>query len=172
MAFDAYLQLGTVPGESADKQFGGTAGWIDVISFTYGVSQSGSASSQGGLSAGKSNFQDFTFTQKVHFGSPEMFLTCANGKVHKAAHFVCRKAGETPQVYLQIKMEQVMITSVTTQGAGGPDEIPTETVSMTAEKLAVWYGQQDENNKIKADKATGWDQKKNEQWNGHGLKKF
>jgi type VI secretion system protein ImpC len=53
-----------------------------------------------------------------------------------------------------------------------PSEIPTETVSMTAEKLAVWYGQQDENNKIKADKATGWDQKKNEQWNGHGLKKF
>lgn len=172
MAFDAYLQIGTIMGESNDGQFKGADKWIDVMSFTYGVTQTGSASSQGGMSAGKANFQDFTFTQKVHIGSPGMFLMCANGKVHDTAHFVARKAGEKPQVFLQIKMEKVMITSVSCAAGAGVDEIPTETVSLTAEKMAVWYGRQDSYNTITADVSTGWDQKKNEAWTGHGLKKF
>lgn len=171
MAFDGFLKLGTVKGESQDDTFKGSSGWIDVLSFTYGVTQTGSASSQGGLTAGKANFQDFTFTQKVHIGSPEIFLTCSNGKVHEEAWFVARKAGETPQVFLQIKMKNVLITSVTSQGAGGPDEIPTETVSLTAEMLAVWYGKQDAKGKIDAETATGWDQKKAVKWEGHSLKK-
>lgn len=169
MAFDGFLKIGTIKGESQDSSFAGSKNWIDVLSFTYGVTQSGSASSQGGLTAGKANFQDFTFTQKVHIGSPEMFLTCSNGKVHEEAWFVARKAGETPQVFLQIKMKNVLITSVTSQGAGGPDEIPTETVSMTAEMLAVWYGQQDAKGQIASNIATGWDQKKAVKWDGHGL---
>lgn len=164
MAFDGFLKIGKIPGESNDNDFAGSKNWIDVLSFTYGVTQSGSASSQGGMTAGKANFQDFTFTQKVHKGSPEMFFTSANGAVHDEAWFVARKAGETPQVFMQIKMKNVLITSVTTQGAGGPDEIPTETVSLTAEMLSVWYGPQDSKGKITSGIAKGWDQKKAISW--------
>jgi len=161
MAFDAFLKLTDIKGESQDTKYG-SGQWIDILSFTYGVTQGGSASSQGGLTAGKANFQDFTFTQKVHIGSPELFIRACNGKTIDEAHFVARKAGgDNPEVFLQIKMKNVLVTSVTTQGAGGPDEIPTETISLTAEMLGVWYGQQNEKNKIIADVGKGWNQKKN-----------
>lgn len=170
MAFDAYLKIGDIPGESNDDTFKGASCWIDVLSFTYGVTQTGSASSQGGMAAGKANFQDFTFTQKIHKGSPLMFKSCASGKVYPEAWFLARKAGDKPQTYLQVKLKNVMITSVTAQGAGGPDEIPTETVAMTAEMMAVWYAPQKSDGSLDTGQAFGWDQKKNTAWDSSGLK--
>ncbi len=144
MAFDAFLMVKGIQGEATDDKYNGKKeGWIDVLSFTYGVTQTGSASSQGGLTAGKANLQDFTFTQKVHIGSPEMFIRSCTGKICDEVKFVARKAGGDKQLdFLKINMKNVLITSVTSQGAGGPDEIPTETVSMTCEEMEVWYAEQ------------------------------
>jgi type VI secretion system secreted protein Hcp len=145
MAFDAFLKIDGVQGEATDKTYNGKqkGGWIDVLSFTYGVTQTGAASTSGGLTAGKANLNDFTFTQKVHIGSPEIFIRCATGKVSKTVNFVARKAGGDAQLdFLKIDMINVLITSVSSQGSGGPDEIPTETVSMTCEEMKIFYAEQ------------------------------
>jgi len=162
MAFDSFLKIDGVKGESMDSVYAGAAGWIDILSFTYGVTQTGSASSQGGLTAGKANLQDFTFTQKVHIGSPEMFIRCCTGKYCKNANMIARKAaGAKAMEFLKIDMDNVLITSVTAQGAGGPDEIPTETVALTAEQMSVYYAEQKEDGTKKSDKKVTFNQKKN-----------
>lgn len=162
MAFDAFLTIKGVKGESMDSKYKGSDGWIDVLSFTYGVTQTGAASTGGGLSAGKANLQDFTFTQKIHIGSPEMFIRCCTGKTSEEAHFVARKAGgDAPMDFLKIDMKNILITSVTTQGQGGPDEIPTESVAMTCEEMKLWYGEQDEKGKVKQSLDVTFNQKQN-----------
>ncbi len=162
MAFDAYLMIKGVQGESQDNKYNGKEGWIDVLSYSYGVTQTGAASSGGGLSAGKAQLQDFTFTQKVHIGSPEIFIRCCTGKTSEEAHFAARKAGgDNPLDFLKIDMKNVLVTSVTSQGAGGPDEIPTETVAMTCEEMTVWYQEQDEKGKGKRNKGVTFNQKLN-----------
>lgn|SRR5262245_33423074 len=144
MAIDAFLKIEGVQGESMDQQYNGKkANWIDVLSYTYGVTQTGAASTQGGLTAGKANLQDFTFTQKVHIGSPELFIRCCTGKVCKDAAFVGRKAAGDKQLdFLKIDMKMVLITSVNSQAGGGQDEIPTETISMTCEEMKIFYCEQ------------------------------
>ena len=59
MAFDAFLKIDGVPGESTDDKH---KDWIEVLSYSTGVSQksSGSASTAGGASAERADFQDFS----------------------------------------------------------------------------------------------------------------
>ena len=50
MAFDAFLEIKTIPGESTDDKHGN---WIELLSFNHGVAQqtSGSVSSGGSRTA-------------------------------------------------------------------------------------------------------------------------
>ena len=48
------------------------------------------------------------------------------------------KAGEHPVEYVKIKMEDVLITSVSTGGSGGEDRL-TENVSLNFAKVSVDY---------------------------------
>jgi type VI secretion system secreted protein Hcp len=61
MAFDAFIKIKDIDGESTDEQH---KDWIEVISFNHGVSQqvSTTASSAGGASAERASFREFQFT--------------------------------------------------------------------------------------------------------------
>lgn len=159
MAVDAYLKIEGVTGESMDQ---GHEKWIDVLSFGYGVTQTGAASSGGGLTAGKANLNEFTFTQKVHFGSPEMFIRCCTGKVSKTVNFVVRKSGgEKALDFLKIDMVNCLITKVETQGGSSGDEIPTENIAMTAEEMKIFYQVQKEDGGGGASTSVTFNQKLN-----------
>ena len=58
MAFDAFLKIATIPGESTDDKH---KDWIEVLSYSWGVSQqtSGSRSSGGAASAAAGRFPGF-----------------------------------------------------------------------------------------------------------------
>ena len=139
MAVDMFIKIDPVDGESRDKTH---AKDIDVLAWSWGISNSGSAHVGGGAGAGKCNIQDISFTKWVDSATPKLALACCDGKHFKDATLVVRKAGEKPVEYLKIKVEEVLITSISTGGSGGEDRL-TENVTLNFAKVSLDYVPQD-----------------------------
>ena len=139
MAVDMFLDIeGEINGESQDAKHKNE---IDVLAWSWGVSQSGSFHVGGGGGAGKANFQDISVTKWIDKSSPILMLYCANGDHFKSAKLTVRKAGKKPLEYLIITMKKVLITSVSTGGSGGEDRL-TENMTMNFAQVEVKYTEQ------------------------------
>ena len=138
MAMDMFIKIGTLKGESVDKTH---VGEIDVLAWSWGVSNSGSAHVGGGAGAGKANVQDLSFTKYIDKSSPDLMLAACNGKHYDSALLTVRKAGEKPLEYLKITMTELMVTSVSTGGSGGEDRL-TENVTLNFAKVKFQYTEQ------------------------------
>lgn len=139
MAVDMFIKIGTVAGESRDKTHKGD---IDVLAWSWGCSNSGTAHTGGGGGAGKANVQDLSFTKYVDKASPTLILASLKGTHFEEATLVVRKAGDTPLEYLKITLTEVLVTSVSTGGSGGEDRL-TENVSLNFAKIKYAYQPQD-----------------------------
>ena len=120
MAIDYFLKLDGVKGESQDATY---QDQIDVLSWSWGMSQSGSVHSGGGAGSGKVSVQDISLTKPIDVSSPTLHLFCANGKHIAKGSLICRKAGENPLEYLKLEFEELMVTSAQTGGSGGEDRL-------------------------------------------------
>jgi len=150
MAVDMFMKIKDIKGESADDKHKGE---IDVLAWSWGMSQSGTAHLGGGAGSGKVSVQDLSFTKYVDTASTALMLACCNGKHFAEALLTVRKAGENPVEYIQIKMEEVLIAAVSTGGSGGEDRL-TEHVTLNFAKVAVDYTAQDEKGKAKSPPAS------------------
>ena len=108
MASDIFAKIGDIKGESTDDKHKDE---IDVLSYSWGVTQTGTLAFGGGAGAGKAQFSDFNFTTNVSKASPVLFLSCATGEHIKEATITVRKAGKGQQEYLILKMSDVLISS-------------------------------------------------------------
>ena len=141
MALDMFINMGDkIKGESRDK-VQGPKGDIDILAWSWGMSQSGTTHTGGGGGAGKANFQDISFTKWVDLSSAKLALACCNGKHYPEATLTVRKAGENPLEYLVITLSEVMITSYQTGGSGGEDRL-TENVTLNFAKVKFDYKKQ------------------------------
>lgn len=139
MAVDMFLDIeGEISGEAQDAKHKKE---IDVLAWSWGMSNSGSFHVGGGGGSGKANFQDLSVTKWVDVASPILQLYCANGDHFTKAVLVCRKAGKKPLEYIKITMEKVMVTSVSTGGSGGEDRL-TENISLNFANVKYEYVQQ------------------------------
>jgi type VI secretion system secreted protein Hcp len=77
MAFDAFLKIEGIDGESLEKNHKDE---IEIESFSWGATQQGASSHGTGAGAGKVSMQDFHFVMRHNSASPTLFLFCANGK--------------------------------------------------------------------------------------------
>jgi type VI secretion system secreted protein Hcp len=140
MAVDMFIKIDGIKGESKDKAHKDE---IDVLAWSWGISQSGTLHAGGGAGAGKANFQDVSFTKWIDKASPELMLACASGKHIKNAVLVVRKAGgDKPLEYLKYTLEPVMVTSLSTGGSGGEDRL-TENVTLNFGTVKVEYDEQE-----------------------------
>jgi type VI secretion system secreted protein Hcp len=140
MAVDIFLKLDGVTGESQDSTHKNE---IDVLSWSWGMSQSGTTHMGGGGGSGKVSVQDLSLTKYLDASSPTLQKFCANGKHVATATLTVRKAGENPLEYLKIDLEEIIISSVSTGGSGGEDRL-TENVSLNFKKFHTTYTPQDE----------------------------
>lgn len=158
MAYDMTFKIEGIKGESKTKDH---AEEIDVLAWTWGMSQSGTFHAGGGGGAGKVNIQDISFTKWVDKASPELMLACSNGKHIPSAVLTVRKAGEKPLDYVVITLEKLLVSSVSTGGSGGEDRL-TENVTLNFTKVKVEYQEQDEKGGPKGGKVTyAWDIEQN-----------
>jgi type VI secretion system secreted protein Hcp len=115
----------------------------------------------GGAGAGKVNVHDLIFTKWVDSATPKLALACCSGKHFKAAVLVVRKAGDKPVEYLKIKMDVVMVTSLSTGGCGGEDRL-TENVSLNFSKVSMDYVPQSDKGSAGTAIPIAWDISTNE----------
>lgn len=154
MAMDMFIRIGTLKGESRDKTH---AEKIDVLAWSWGVSNSGSAHTGGGAGAGKANVQDLSITKYIDKSSPALMLACCKGTHYDDAELIVRKAGDTPLEYVKIKLTEVLITAVSTGGSGGEDRL-TENVTLNFAKFKFIYKEQDKGGaQAGGDKEYGYD---------------
>ncbi|MES3022238.1 MAG: type VI secretion system tube protein Hcp [Pseudomonadota bacterium] len=158
MAQDIFLKIDGIEGESTDAKH---AKEIDLLEWSFGVSQTGTFSGGGGGGAGKANFQDFRFVHRIDKASPKLMLACASGEHIKSAVLLVRKAGKEQQEYLKITFSDLLVSSVQDGGAGGSGELPNESVSINFAKVEIEYRPQKGDGTLDAAIKTGWDLKKN-----------
>ncbi len=153
MAMDMFIKIGDIKGESKDSKHKEK---IDVLAWSWGLSNSGNAQVGGGAGAGKVNVQDLSFTKYIDKATCPLMLAASNGKHYKEALLIVRKAGEHPVEYVKIKMEDVLITSVSTGGSGGEDRL-TENVSLNFAKVSVDYTPQKQDGSADTTIPYSWD---------------
>jgi len=135
MAADIFAKLGDIKGESLDDKHKDE---IEVLSYSWGVSNAGSMASGSGGGEGKASFHDITFTHYMDKASPVLMQTCATGTHLKEATITHSKAGKGQQEYLIIKMNDVIVTSVQ-HGSSGGDGAPSENVTLSFAKIDFQY---------------------------------
>ena len=137
MAVDMFIKIGDIKGESTDKKHDKE---IDVLSWSWGISNNGTTHQGSGGGSGKASVQDLTFTKYTDAASHALLLSASNGTHHKKANLVVRKAGGkgAPIEYIKIEMEEVLVTSVSCGGSGGEDRL-MESVSLNFSKVKYEY---------------------------------
>ena len=138
MAMDMFMKIDALEGESVDKTHKGE---IDVLAWSWGVSNAGSAHVGGGAGSGKAKVQDLSFTKYIDKATPDLVLASCNGKHFDVATLVVRKAGETPLEFVKITMNEVLVASVSQGGAGGEDRL-TENVALNFAAVKLEYVEQ------------------------------
>jgi type VI secretion system secreted protein Hcp len=143
MAVDMYMVVenGAIKGETRDAVYSAKGG-IDVLSWSWGLSQAGYAHYGTGSGTGKVTPQDLTFTKYVDLSTSYFMSHLCFGKHFKDALLVMRKVtGGKPLDYLTIKMEQVLVTSWHSGASGGQDRL-TETLTLNFAKVTIDYSEQ------------------------------
>jgi type VI secretion system secreted protein Hcp len=126
MASDIFAKIGDIKGESLDAKHKDE---IEVLSFSWGVTNTGATAAGGGGGAGKATFQDLSIVHKIDKASPLLMQACATG-----THL---KAGKDQQDYLIVKMNDIIITGVTDGDASGQGG--SETISLAFAKIDLEY---------------------------------
>ena len=140
---DYFLKIDGIEGESRDDKHKDE---IEIESFSWGETQTGSFAVGGGAGAGKVSMQDFYFTMLVNKASPALFLACAQGDHIKNAILTCRKAGKKQQEFLKFTLSNVLISSFQIGGTGG--FVSTDQISLNFAKIEVEYKEQDATGKL------------------------
>ena len=135
MAVDMFIKIGDIKGESQDKVH---AGEIDVLAWSWGMSNSGTTHIGGGGGSGKVSVQDLSFTKYVDCASNILIKHCCDGKHFSKVKLICRKAGGKPLEYILIDLEGVIISAISTGGSGGEDRL-TENVTLNFAKFKFSY---------------------------------
>ncbi len=155
---DYFLKIDGIDGESTDNKHKNE---IDVLSWSWGETQSGTMAGGGGGGAGKVAMQDFHFVMKVNKASPKLLQACACGEHIKKAVLICRKAGKDQQEYLKITLSDLIVSSYQTGGSSGSDILPTDQISLNYSKIEVEYKEQKADGTLGGAVKGGWNLKEN-----------
>ena len=142
---DYFLKIDGIPGDSRDDMHKDE---IDIESFSWGETQSGTFAVGGGGGAGKVSMQDFHFSMPVNKASPTLFLACAQGDHIKNAILTCRKAGRDQQEFMTVMMNDVLVSSFQIGGAASGDVVPTDQISLNFAEIEIEYREQDATGKL------------------------
>ena len=135
MAVDMFIRIGDVEGEAKDAVHGGE---IDVVSWDWGMSQSGTMHVGGGGGGGKVTIDNLIIEKYTDKATPNLMTACSNGKQYPDAVLTIRKAGENPLEYIVMTMEDVIITNVDVGGNSEEDRL-TERVTLNFARVNCDY---------------------------------
>lgn len=151
-AVDYFLKLEGIGGESTDE---GHRGEIEIMSYSWGASNSGSFASGSGGGAGKVNFGSLRLTTAgVSIASPSLFDVVATGKHLPTATLTLVKQ-DGGYDYLKVTLSDVVISSYQTAGSAG--EVPIESIRLNFAKIEYEYTPQNPDGSLGDTAKAGWD---------------
>lgn len=137
MAFDAFLKIDGIDGESTRK---GYEKQIPVLSFSWGGSNPATIGVKGGGGGGKGTLSGLNIMKKADGSSPKFFQKCMEGEHIKKATLTLLKAGGKEALdFIKCELETVYIDSVQYSGSEGGDDAPMESVSLVFGKVTYTY---------------------------------
>ena len=130
MAFDVFLSIPGIPGESRDASFPGT---IVTPYYNWALENMPSRTGGGtGGTAGKTAFEPLTIQKNVDAASPLLMRALAAGQEIPAMTLVLRKSagnGAAPPAFLVYEFETVLVSTIQDGGSTSGDAAPTESVT-------------------------------------------
>lgn len=153
MAIDMFLKLDGVDGESVDSAHKDE---IDILAWSWGVSQSGTMHQARGGGGGKANFQDISITKFMDRASPQLIEHCSTGKHIPDAKLTLRKAGGEPLEYLVIELKNVLVAAVSVGGSQGEERLTENVVLNFAQFKYVYQPQSEAGGKEGGTVEFGW----------------
>ncbi len=140
--YDSFLKIDGIPGESTDD---GHKEWIELLDFGHEMTQPASAtvSSAGGAGAERTDHADFQIKKFLDKASPKIYeALCKGTHIKEVLIEMCRAGGDKVK-YMEIKMEEVIVSNVKAAGnPKGAEGFPTELVSFNYGKINWTYTQQ------------------------------
>jgi type VI secretion system secreted protein Hcp len=136
VAVDYFLKLDPVKGESKADGF---VDQIQVLSWSWGGSNTSTVGGSSGSGAGKADLSDLNIMITMDKSSPELFKGMTAGTHYKKGTMSAVKTGAKGKPYLTVDLEEVFVTSLQLSASS---EVPTVSVSFTYKTISIEYKQQ------------------------------
>jgi type VI secretion system secreted protein Hcp len=158
MSGDIFLKLTGIEGESGDEKHKNE---IQLETVSWGASNAASFNYGGGGGTGKVTMQDIHFTKVIDKASAKLFKACCDGTHVKDAVLTFRKAGGKQEEYFQVKLTDLMVSSITWSDHAGGGSLAQEQGSLSFSKIDFVYKVQKEDGSLAGQVTSGWDVKAN-----------
>lgn len=110
MSASIFLKIEGVEGDSVKE---GHDGEIDVISWSWDMSQEGLAHIGKGAGGGKVSVGDVQIAKRIDQASPSLMMKCCKGEHIPSAKLVVERAGgDKPLPYMEMEMKKVFVTMI------------------------------------------------------------
>ena len=155
-AVDYFLKIGDIAGDSTDRDH---RDWIDLDSFSWGLSNTSTGGGGSGGGSGKALFSDFSWTQGLDSSVVPLFLAVARGQRYETATFdAARTFGARSETFFQMIFSDAAPNSLNLSGAG--DGI-FAAASLGADTITMRFRPQDESGRYGAWIEGTWDLRRN-----------
>ncbi len=135
-AIDMFAKLDGLEGESTDAAH---HGWIDLVSFSHGMSAPAGSMTGGGRTAGKATADELTVTKAIDKTTPMLNRACCRGEHFRRLTLECAQPSDH-RVFLVLTFEDVLVTAVSASGtASAPESRPMETVKFAFSRITWEY---------------------------------
>ena len=117
MAANYFLKF--TPEVKGESKQDGFENQIEILSYSWGVSNAGGFSYGGGGGTAKANLQDLSMSYRQCAASVKLMQNCAGGKHLDEALLTCLKsAGDKQEKYMTYKLTDVVVSSYQSGGSG------------------------------------------------------
>lgn len=122
-------------------------GWIVMNNWSWSATREVSGGNQIGLASGVAKFEALTFTAPIGSATMTMFKKMVGGQHFPEVIIHCTKStgGEDPEVWLTLKLEHVLVTSIEQSVDEDENE---DTVAITFSQIEMWIKDQDADGKL------------------------
>ncbi len=162
MAYDGFLKIGDLVGESSDLAH---RGWIEILSFEHETKQPTGpmVSIIGGRTGARVAMGDFKVTKIIDRSTPDIQVYCCDGSHIEEVKVVLRESGGTPVEFMKWTFGHAIISCVRQVGRGNEETYarPIEEISFNFSSVRWQYTPQSGGGSAEAMVEGGWDLEQN-----------
>jgi type VI secretion system secreted protein Hcp len=155
MAVDYFLKLDGIQGESVDAIHKDE---IQILSWSWGGSQTSTVAGTGGSGAGKVSLSDISIMTNFDKATPKLFKSLCAGAHIKTGTMTAVKSGAEGKPYLKVDFTELFVSSVQLSGSS---EIPMASISFSYNTIKIDYSTQNEQGNLTSTGPVTYDLKQN-----------